>query len=176
MMFVFAADAGHVTHACTEMRKRYLLCTESGLWVFGELILLLGGTISTVWPLSPGNWPGARISTSLWFLSCGTVPLGGFCLFRTPSLPALISFSPTLTTRARPAVPGHSLLGEGSLDPAPAEGGRAILEDLDILGEIKLLSLPRPVWLKSRGGRSWSWNGGGGGGWGGGGGVSSQQM
>lgn len=64
------------------------------------------------------------------------VAVKDFCLFRMPSLPALISFSPTLSTRARPAaaaVPGHSFLGEGSLDPAPAEGGRASLEALDIL-------------------------------------------
>lgn len=130
---LYADNTGHVTHAAIEIRKHYLLCTESGLWVLGGLILLFGWTMSTVWPFSPGNWLGARISTSLWIFSCDTTPVKGFCLFRTPSLPALISFSPTLTTRARPAMPGHSLLGEGSLDPAPIEGGRASLEDLDIL-------------------------------------------
>lgn len=130
----YADNTGHVTHAGAEIRKHYyLLCAGSGLWVLGGLILLFGGAISTVWPFSPGNWLGARSSASLWFLSCGEAPVKDFCLIRTPSLPALISFSPTLTTRARPAMPGHSLLEEGSLDPAPNEGGRVSLEDLDIL-------------------------------------------
>lgn len=149
----------------------YLLCTESGLWLLGGLIRLFGGTVSTVWPFSPGNWLGARISSSLWLLSCDPAPVKGFCLFRTPSLPALISFSPTLTTRARPAMPGHSLLGEGSLDPAPIEGGRASLEDLDILqvggAKDKAPQSSSASVTKVRGGRSW----------GGGEGIhSSQQM
>ena len=120
----------------------YLLCTDPCCWLeaFGGLILLLGRTISIFWPFSPRLWPGARVSTrvSLCTLSCGTAGGPGFCLFRTLSLPALISFSPTLSTLARPAtpgVPGHSFLGEGSLDPAPVDGGRANLEALDILQE-----------------------------------------
>lgn len=131
----------------------YLLCTEPWLGVLGGLILLLGRTISTFWPFSPGLWLGAWVSVwvSLWSLSRGTAAIKDFCLLRIPSLPALISFSPTLSTRARLAVPRHSFLGEGSLDPAPNEGGRASLEALDILqvsGSVKLLSLSQPVWLQ----------------------------
>lgn len=139
----------------TEKASDYLLCTEPWWWLeaLGGLILLLGGTISTFWPLlSPGLWLGAW--DSAWGSRCGTAAVKGFCLLRIPSLPALISFSPTLSILARPAVvsvPGHSLLGEGSLDPTPAEGGRANLEALDILqvsGSVTLLSLPQPVWLQ----------------------------
>lgn len=64
------------------------------------------------------------------------MPFKDFCLVKMVSLPALISFSPTVSTRARPVTtedPGFSLLGDGSLDPAPAEAGRASLEALDIL-------------------------------------------
>lgn len=138
----------------------YLLCTEPCWWLeaLGGLILLLGGTISIFWPWTPGLWLGAWVSVlvSLCALSCGTAAVKDFCLLGTPSLPALISFSPTLTTRARPAaaaVPGHSFLGEGSLDPAPNEGGRASLEALDILqvrGSGRLLSPSQPVWLQLR--------------------------
>lgn len=85
-------------------------------------------------PRSPAAW------VSPWVLfcafSCGTAVVKDFCLVRIPSLPALISFSPTVSARARPAtaaVAGHSFLGEGSLDPAPAEEGRASLEAFDIL-------------------------------------------
>lgn len=70
------------------------------------------------------------------------------------SLPALISFSPTLRTRVRPATAaalGYSFLGEGSLDPPPAGGGRESLEALDILqvsGSVKLLSPSQPMVLQ----------------------------
>ena len=127
----------------------YLLCTEPWLEALGGLIRLLGGTVSMFWPFSPGLWLEAWVSA--WVSLCALSCVKGFCLFRTPSLPALISFSPTLSTRARSPVPGHSFLGEGSLDPAPNEGGRASLEALDILqvsGSAKLLSLSQPVWLQ----------------------------
>lgn len=134
----------------------YLLWTGPCGWVevLGGLILLLGGTTSILWPFSPGLWPAAGVSVwaSLCALSSGTAAVKDFCLFRMPSLPALISFSPTLTTRALPAaaaVPGHSFLGEGSLDPAPADGGRASLEALDILRVSGWVMLPS-VFLSQR--------------------------
>lgn len=136
----------------------YLLCTVPCCWLeaLGGLILLLGRMISIFWPFSSGLWLGAWVSAwlSLCDLSCGRAVVKGFCLFRIPSLPALISFSPTVSIRARPAavtVPGHSFLGDGSLDPTPAVGGRASLEALDILqvsGSVTLLSLSQPEWLQ----------------------------
>lgn len=150
-------DATHVcSHISLESSPEcddYLLCTEPCCWLeaFGGLILLLGWTISIFWPFSSGLGLGAWDSVWLCDLSCVTA---GFCLFRIPSLPARISFSPTVSIRARPAavtVPGHSFLGEGSLDPTPAVGGRASLEALDILqvsGSVTHLSLSQPVRLQ----------------------------
>lgn len=46
---------------------------------------------------------------------------------------------------AKLAVPGHSFLGEGSLDPAPAEGGRASREALDILQLSEPVKAPQSI-------------------------------
>lgn len=138
----------HVKHYCGVF-VYYLLCLEPCWWLdtLGGLILLLAGTPSIFWLFSPGFWLGAWISdwVSLCALSRATAAVKDFCLLRIASLPALISFSPTLRTRVRPAKAGalgYSFLGEGSLDPPPAGGGRESLEALDILqvsGSVKLL-------------------------------------
>ncbi|TNN73420.1 hypothetical protein EYF80_016374 [Liparis tanakae] len=109
-----------------------------------QRILLLGAAASINCPFSSGPWLGAGVSVwvSFWALSGGAAAFRDFCLLRVPSLPALISFSPTLSTRTRPTAPWHSFLEGGSLDLAPIEGGRANLEALDILrfgGSVKLL-------------------------------------
>lgn len=69
--------------------------------------------------------------------------LAEFCLARLPSLPALISFSPTLGALARR--PWLSFRWAGILDPAPAEDGRANREGLDILSWSFRVST-KPLW------------------------------
>uniref|UniRef100_A0AAV2L9Q5 Uncharacterized protein n=1 Tax=Knipowitschia caucasica TaxID=637954 RepID=A0AAV2L9Q5_KNICA len=76
--------------------------------------------MSSLFSSCPGTW----LSFPSLPFSDATATVNDFCLFTIPSLPALISFSPT---RDRLAEPGHSFRGEGSF-----EGGLASLEALDI--------------------------------------------
>lgn len=87
----------------------------------GGLILLLG------WATSSSSF----ILVFCVICECVVPLMGGLWPAILPSLPVRITFSPMPSILDLPA--GVSRRGEGSLEPGPAEDGRASREGLDIV-------------------------------------------